>query len=487
MTALEAIPTNDIADVDVALYPPPDGPAQEQPGRSAGVHRAPSDPAGPAAHPGVIATTRRLAWALTGAPEALPPSALDQVLRERAQAARDAGLADAAAALEAAERYVARALHPEPVPVGHDREAPVGRQQLFAAAVRQVYRAYGLSGGARTGVLRAPAEPPDPAFIEQPAALIEDLHALRVWSGLDTTALVAVARRAGVPVNERRLLATLDGRRFPAPGVVEAVARGCGLSAQQSFGWLAARHRAARMFLSAREIGVRPPDRAQRAAAALDPQDAETQAQLTALLLELKARRGVTLGQIQSTASRAGHTVSWSRLWAVAARYTFPTPRTLQAFVIGCGVEQQQREGWLAARDRLATGRTRTRRAEHHPTHRPSAADLGRPGGPPDPRGAHTWAQFAAALNALVRWSGCDLATIAQRALDHAIPVTTDALHYTLAHRTLPAISTLNAFTTGCGLSSREQFYWRAVRARLSTLPQDTQLVPPQAIRVLRK
>lgn len=478
MTTLEATPTTQVAHVTPPTARRIGGPRDhrdEDPARGTGT-----------ADPGVIATTRRLAWALTGVPDPLPPAALDAALRERARAAREAGRISAAAAFEAAERYVARALEPEAARTG-DGPAQMSRQQLFAAAVRQVHRAQGLSAGPRTGASRAPGEPPDPALIEQPAALIEDLRALRRWSGLDPAAVADAARRAGVPASERRLLATLEGHTFPASSAVEAIARGCGLSEQQTFGWLAARHRAARMFLSAPPAGARPGAAGRRAAAALDPQDAETPAQLTALLLELKARRGLSLGQIQHAASRAGHTVSWSRLWSVAARCTFPTARTLEAFVFGCGLEEAQREAWLVARDRLAvSGRPRTRRPQRRAVASPSpqpAVNLSRPGGPPDPGAARTWAQFAAALEALVRWSGRDLFTITRRSLERGIPVTTDALHYTLAHRTLPSASTLNAFTVGCGLSAREQFAWRAVRTRLAALPGETQRVPPRAVR----
>ena len=432
----------------------------------------------PAADPGVIATTRRLAWALTGVPDALSPISLAQTLRERAGTARKVGLAEAAAAFEAAEHYVARALDAHwPPSAGAEAAWPgPGRQQLYAAAVRQVFRAYGLSGDSPVAGLRAPASPPDPELIEQPSALIDDLCALRDWSGLSTAAFVLGAQRAGVPVTERQLLATLEGRRFPTPGVVEAIARGSGLPDAQCFAWLAARHRAARVFLSAR---AGEPRLAHASAAALDPRDAETPAQLSALLTELKARRGLSLSQIQLTARGAGHPVSWSRLSAVVARSTFPTPRTLEAFVSGCGIDPVEREAWLLARERIVAGRRRTRQV----TRRPVSAPAFRPGGPPDPRAVRTWAQFAAALEGLVRWAGVDLATIAHRALDRGIPVTTDALRYTLAHRTLPAEATLQAFTIGCGLSTREQFDWRAVRGRLAMLPESTQVMPPRAAR----
>jgi hypothetical protein len=254
--------------------------------------------------------------------------------------------------------------------------------------------------------------------------------------------------------------------------VVEAIARGCGSSQVQCSAWLAARHRAARVLLSVRTDEPRP---AHEGSAALDPRAAETPAQLSALLTELKARRGLSLGQIQHTARIAGYPVSWSRLSAVVGNSTFPTPRTLRAFVAGCGIGPAECEVWLLARERLAAGRPRSRQVALRP---PSASQ--RLGGPPDPSTVRTWAQFAAALSELVRWSGLDLAEIACRALERGIPVTTDALRYTLAHRTLPAAGTLQAFTVGCGLSARDQFAWRAVRARLAMLPTSTQLVPPE-------
>ena len=427
--------------------------------------------------PGAIATTRRLAWALTGLPDALLPIELARILHDRAQAARDCDSAQAAAAFDAAEHYVARALETDGQrAAGCEAGFGPGRQQLYAAAVRQVYRAFGLAGGGQLSVLRVPASPPDPALIEHPAALIEDLCALQDWSASSTSELVAAARRAGVPVTERQLLATLEGRRFPAPSVVEAIARGCGLPQAQCSAWLAARHRAARVLLAARTGEAQS---RYESCAALDPRAAETPAQLSALLIELKARRGLSLGQIQHTARNAGYPVSWSRLSAIVATSTFPTPRTLRAYVIGCGIGPGECEVWLLARERLAVGRSQAR----HIAPRPISAMSQRPSGPPDPSTLLTWAQFAAALSELVRWSGLDLPTIARRALERGVPVTTDALHYTLAHRTLPSAGTLQAFAIGCGLSPRDQFAWRAVRARLATLPTSTQLLPPCAIR----
>ena len=440
----------------------------------------PAQWSGTALDPGATATTRRLAWALTGMPDALSPIALARILHDRAQTARDRDLAQSAAAFDAAEHYVARALETDRQrATGSEAGLGPGRQQLYAAAVRQVYRAFGLSGGGQLSVLRVPGSPPDPTLIEHPAALIEDLCALRDWSGCNTSDLVAAARQAGVPVTERQLLTTLEGRRFPAPGVVEAIARGCGLSPAQCSAWLAARHRAARVLLSARPGEPRP---LYEACATLDPRTAETPAQLSALLIELKARRGLSLRQIQHTARIAGYPVSWSRLSAIVTNSTFPTPRTLRAFVAGCGIGPAECEVWLLARERLAVGRPRSRRLAPR-----APSTVSRRVGPPDPSMVRTWAQFSASLSELVRWSGLDLSTIASRALERGVPVTADALHYTLAHRTLPAAGTLQAFTVGCGLSARDQFAWRAVRGRLAMLPTSTQLVPPCIIQPRRK
>jgi hypothetical protein len=71
------------------------------------------------------------------------------------------------------------------------------------------------------------------------------------------------------------------------------------------------------------------------------------------------------------------------------------------------------------------------------------------------------------------------LSTIARRALADGIPVTREALHYTLAHGALPGANTLNAFTAGCGLCGTEQLQWRIARARLAALSPDSQRLPP--------
>lgn len=440
---------------------------------------------------GDTASTRRLACALVGVPEALPPSALDDALLDRARAARAAGCDGAAAAFDAAERYVARFLDSAPQSeTGRPAGVQASRQQLLAAAVRQVRRAHQLLADAPLGLLLpAPTEPPDPMLVEHPAALIEDLRALRGWSGLTPGAIAAAARRHGLAVTESQLLGTLEGRTFPSANVTEAIARGCGLSEQQCCAWLMARHRAARTYLVTRPLAPQPSRQGRADAprtdvparldpAALNPQDAQTPVQLCALLIELKARRGLTYGQIQHVANHAGHPVSWSRLQAVVSRPAFPTPRTLEAFVIGCGVDPVELEEWLLARKRLAAGRRRKPRTVHVQTVRVPRG----PDAPPDPRGARDWAQFAVALAALVHWSGGDLVAIARRAIESGVPVTTDALQYVLAHRTLPGPSTLNAFVIGCGLPAREQFNWRMARARLAALSSDTQLLPPRGV-----
>lgn len=168
--------------------------------------------------------------------------------------------------------------------------------------------------------------------------------------------------------------------------------------------------------------------------------------------------------------------MSWSRLWAVSARYEFPTPRVLEAFLIGCGLDAPEREPWMPARKRLAADR---RRAGYRDRHQPASMGLGRsPLHPPDPCRARTWAQFSAALRALIQWSGRDLPQITRVAMSNGIPATIDALHYTVAYGALPTRSTLDALIVGCGLSRPQRFGWRVVRARLAALPARTQRLP---------
>lgn len=468
------------------------------PDRTRSTASAPAPPSGPDGHParntrteslygmaladdpGAIASTRRLAFAVLGVPEALDPAVLRDALEDRAQAARAAGCLDSAAAFESAEHYVARAVAPSAMPPSGDvRPSQPSRTVLFAAAVRQARRAYALLPDDRAGQLGLPLAAPDPAFVERPAALIDDLRGLTESSGLSCAAIAAAARRHGLRVTDDQLAATLDRRRFPTPTVTEAIARGCGLDEQQSCAWLAARHRAARAFLIVPRAEAEPLDPRLAAVAALDPQTAQSPAQLAVLLAELRARRGLSYGQLQLAAKRAGYDVSWSRLWAVGAHYAFPTPRVLEAFLAGCGIAAPEQTPWLEARERLATKRARVRR-----TAQPAAAEVSRSqeprqcNPPPNPQEARTWAQFCALLRVLVHWSGHDLSAIAQRALGDGIPVTREALHYTLAYSTLPGVNTLNAFTAGCGLSSLEQLHWRIVRARLATLPPDSQRLP---------
>ena len=435
------------------------------------LRRAPDDSAGTVA--GATASLRRLAFAVTGAADDFMPALLADALDSRIRAAREAGCDDAAAAFDAARRYLARVLEPSPA----DRSAlrSLDRQRLLTAAVRQVYRAHTLVPDTDIHMLRPPADPPDPGLITHPAALIDDLGALCRWSGLGTDALASAARQRGLRIGALELLATRDSRRFPSPTTVEAIAAGCGLSDQQCGAWLAARHRAARALPTAAVPERSSPQ------AHLDPEHAETPAQLTALLIELKDLREASDRRILHTAQLAGCPVSWSRVWAVTARHEFPTPRVLEAFLIGCGLDTPEREPWMLARKRLAAER---RRAGHHARNTSTAHIKARSSfAPPDPCGTHTWAQFSAALRALVRWSGRDLVQIARIAMANGIPVTTDALHYALAHSALPTPSTLDALVVGCGLSRPQQFGWRVVRARLAALPPQTQRLPAYAPR----
>ena len=88
--------------------------------------------------------------------------------------------------------------------------------------------------------------------------------------------------------------------------------------------------------------------------AALDPERAETPAQLTALLIELKELRETSDSRILHAAQCAGCAVSWSRGWAVSTRYEFPTPRILEAFLIGRGLGAAEHEPWMSPVDPAA-------------------------------------------------------------------------------------------------------------------------------------
>ncbi|HEU5333357.1 MAG TPA: hypothetical protein VFU73_11340 [Actinocrinis sp.] len=423
---------------------------------------------------GATASLRRLAFAVTGVADDLAPTTLIEALEVRTRTARDAGYPAAAAAFDAAGRYLVRAFEASPA-AGRDPEA-TDRQRLVIAAVRQVHRAHTLLRGTDIGLLRPPADPPDPGLITHPAALIDDLRALHAWSGRPVDALAIAGRRRGLHTGEIQLLATLDSRRFPTPTTLEAIVAGCGLSEQRCAAWLAARHRAARALPPGRRAGPGTARHGPAVRVAVDPERAETPAQLTALLIELKESCETSDSRILHAAQLAGCAVSWSRLWAVSARYEFPTPRILEAFLIGCGLDAPEREPWMLARKRLAADR---RHAGYQDRREAAARSTRRsPLRPPDPCRARTWAQFSAALRALIRWSGRDLSQIAWVAMSNGIPVTTDALHYAVAYNALPTPSTLDALVVGCGLSRPQRFGWRMVRARLATLPERTQRLP---------
>lgn len=430
---------------------------------------------------GPLVSTRRLTFTVFGTTGDLPPHAIRDALGFRAQVARTAGYRDAAAAFEAARGHLTRAIRAtQSADNSSSAGARRGQDPLLAATVEHVRRAYALLPQPCPEPLRAPATPPDPALIDDPVALLEDLRALGDWSGATVQAITDSGTRRHLRVSEAHLLATLHDGVFPDPTVTEVIARGCGLPEQLCGAWIAARHRAARAFLSDRHLAAQTaPAAAVSARAALDPRDAESPVQLAALLAELKERCGLSYGEMVQAAKRAECAVSWTRLWAVGTRFAFPTPRVLEAFLAGCGIDPARREPWRQARKRLASGHGRI----EHTVHAELAAAREPVDPPPDPRGVRTWAQFSAMLRSLVRWSDLSVAEIAQQAITAGTPVNTDALRHMLVHRALPGPSTLDAFTVGCGLSSAQQFQWRMTRARLAAAAPEARHLPSRALR----
>lgn len=427
-------------------------------------------------------STRRLTFTVLGTSGDLPPYAICDALGLRARAARTAGHHDAAAAFEAALGHLASAAHDwQGVDNDNDATARYTRERVLAATAEQVRRAYALLPRSCAQPLRAPAAPPDPALIDNPVALIEDLRALSDWSGATARAIAGLGSGRRLRASEEQLLATLRDGGFPSSTVTEVIARGCGLPEQQCCAWVAARHRAARVFLPSRH-GPAPtaPDPALRAQAALDPRDAHSSTQLAVLLAELKERCGPSYEEMAGAARQDKCAVSQERLWAVGARHAFPTPRVLEAFLAGCGIDSGERESWRQARNRLVGGHGRMK----HTVHAELTAVRGRADPPPDPAGVQTWAQFSRVLHALVRWSGRSVTAIAYEAVGAGVPVTPDALRHVLVHQVLPSASTLDAFTVGCGLPSGERNRWRMTRVRLAAAAPEAQRLPPCAIRL---
>ena len=426
-------------------------------------------------------STRRLTFTVFGSTGELPLYVIRDAVSLRARAARDAGHRDAAAAFETALGFLARAVHEGQGADDVDAATQCTRERELAAAADQMRRAYALLPRPCAQALRAPAAPPDPALIDNPVALIEDVRALSDWSGATPRAIARSGSGRRLRASEAQVLATLRDGEFPSPTVIEVIARGCGLSEQQSCAWIAARHRAARVFLPGRDKPApAASDPAIHARVALDPRDAHSSAQLAVLLAELRERCGPSYAEMACAARQAKCAVSQERLWAVGARYAFPTPRVLEAFLAGCGIDPGERESWRHARDRLVGGHGRMT----HTVHAELTAAGRRADPPPDPGGVQTYAQFSAVLRALVRWSGSSVTAIAYEAVGAGVPVTPDALRHVLVHCVLPSVSTLDAFTIGCGLSSGERNRWRMTRARLAAARPEAQRLPPCAIRL---
>lgn len=434
-----------------------------------------------AAAAGPPVSMRRLTFAVLGTPADLPPRAIRDALGRQAQAARTAGYRDAAVAFETARGYLARAVREsQRAEGGGEVVNPRDHDQLLAAALDQVRRGYALLPRQRPRPLRAPVAPPDPALIDDPAALLDDLRALCEWAGASPRIIADRGSRRRMRVSEEEVRATVRDGSFPDPSVTEVIARGCALPEDLCCAWIAARHRAARALLyERRRPAPTPSDEADWAQAALDPLGVRSPAQLAVLLAELKERCGLGYAEMIAAAKQADCAVSRERLWAVGARYAFPSPRVLEAFLAGCGIDPAGREAWRQARKRVAGGHGRVQHTVYAELVREQQqGDL-----PPDPRGAQTWAQFSIVLHGLVQWSGMSVAEIAREAITAGVPVTTDALRHVLVYRALPSTGTLDAFTAGCGLSNVQQFQWRITRARLAAAAPEARRLPPRAAR----
>ncbi|GGS19367.1 helix-turn-helix transcriptional regulator [Streptomyces griseoviridis] len=87
--------------------------------------------------------------------------------------------------------------------------------------------------------------------------------------------------------------------------------------------------------------------------ATLEPGAARTPAEYVALLRRLKERSGLTYRQLEVRAAERGDVLARSTLADVLRRDALPRAEVVSALVRACGVDGEERAGWLAARERL--------------------------------------------------------------------------------------------------------------------------------------
>ncbi|SNS26471.1 hypothetical protein SAMN06265355_113246 [Actinomadura mexicana] len=102
---------------------------------------------------------------------------------------------------------------------------------------------------------------------------------------------------------------------------------------------------------------------------------ATDQAEFIAALRRLKAWSGLSYRQLERRAAEAGRVLPYSTASTALGRKSLPREELLVAFVLACGLDDDEAASWVAARKRIAVGGPVTAiepRAARRPRWRPA-------------------------------------------------------------------------------------------------------------------
>ncbi len=83
---------------------------------------------------------------------------------------------------------------------------------------------------------------------------------------------------------------------------------------------------------------------------------AADEAEFVAALRRLKAWSGLSYRQLERRAAEAGRVLPYSTASTALGRETLPREELLVAFVLACGLDDDEAAAWVAARKRIAVG-----------------------------------------------------------------------------------------------------------------------------------
>ncbi|MES9601851.1 hypothetical protein [Actinomadura sp. NPDC000929] len=86
------------------------------------------------------------------------------------------------------------------------------------------------------------------------------------------------------------------------------------------------------------------------------PDVATDEAEFVAAMRRLKAWSGLSYRQLERRAAEAGRVLPYSTASTALGRKTLPREELLVAFVLACGLDDEEVASWVAVRKRIAVG-----------------------------------------------------------------------------------------------------------------------------------